>query len=102
MDGGQLNLTDIRCPSCGTNTLVLSGQSLVPQREIVENGVTTDVTLGEYADGAFNLQRIDCMNCNTQFIIKDHALFRLEQENHELRQKLAAHEGRPPDGGYVN
>ncbi len=57
---------------------------------------------GLYEDGAFDLQRIDCMNCNTQFIIKDHNLFQLELENNELKQKLAAKEGRPPEGGWVN
>lgn len=97
-----MNVTDIRCPNCGNNTLVLSGKSITSQREIVENGIVTDQTVGRFEDGAFDLEQIDCLNCNTQFIIKDHKLFQLEQENHELRQKLAAHEGKPPDGGYVN
>jgi uncharacterized protein YbaR (Trm112 family) len=103
VDSGQFDINNICCPSCHNNTLVLTGLALLPQREVMEEGIITEQTPGEYKDGSFDLQQIDCLNCNTKFIIRDHELFRMELEISALRKKLAVKEGHPPEGSdYVN
>ena len=89
IDGDKINEVDIRCPNCGNNTLVLTGQSQLPQKEILESGVVTMRIQGMYHEGSFDLQEIDCPTCRTKFIVKDHVLYRLEVENEELRKQLA-------------
>jgi DNA-directed RNA polymerase subunit RPC12/RpoP len=95
VDGDKINELDIRCPSCGNNTLVLTGQAQLPQREVMESGVITMRLHGLYEEGSFDLQEIDCPQCKTKFIIKDHNLYKLEQENEELRKQLASRGGKP-------
>jgi len=97
VDADKINELDIRCPNCGNNTLVLTGQTQIPQREIMESGVVTLQLQGLFEEGSFDLQEIDCPQCKTKFIIKDHVLYRLEAENEELRKQLAIRGGKPLD-----
>lgn len=102
IDGGTLDVMNIVCPGCGKNTLVLSGQATIPQKEIMENGEITDRLPGLYEDGAFDLQQIDCMSCNTQYLIKDHRLFILEKEVEALRKWVEQHKGKQPKEEHTN
>ena len=94
IDGDTLNVLDLRCPGCKNNTLVLSGQAMLPQKEIMEAGKIVDQIVGDYEDGAFDLERIDCLSCNTQYIIKDRKILSLETENANLKQRLNDAEGK--------
>jgi DNA-directed RNA polymerase subunit RPC12/RpoP len=96
VDGDRINSLDIRCPSCGNNTLVLTGQAQIPQREFMEAGIVTMQLQGLYEEGSFDLQEIDCPQCETKFIIKDHMLYRLEVENDKLRKQLARQKATEP------
>ena len=95
VDGDKIDGVDIRCPSCGNNTLVLTGQAQLPQREFMESGIITMRLQGLYEDGSFDLQEIDCPQCKTKFLIKDHEQYRLEREIEELRKQLAIRKGKP-------
>ena len=103
VDGDKINELDIRCPSCSNNTLlVLTGQAQLLQREIMESGIVTFQIQGLQEEGSFDLQEIDCPQCKTKFIIKDHVLYKLEIENEELRKQLASRRGKPLDTEKVH
>jgi ribosomal protein S27E len=95
VDENILNIQDIRCPNCKNNTLVLSGYEKIPQKEIMEAGIITSQLPGSYEDGAFDLEKIDCLSCNTEFIIKDHTMYQLEKENLELKKLLSVKDNKP-------
>jgi hypothetical protein len=87
VDSNILDPNNIKCPKCKSDTLLLVGQSQVPQRNIMENGIITKEMPGEYEDGSFDLEEINCLTCNTKFIVHSHDLFRLEKENLELARR---------------
>ncbi len=94
IDCDVLNVQDIRCPNCKNNTLVLSGHEKIPQKEIMEEGIITSQLPGSYEDGSFDLEKIDCLSCNTEFIVKDHVMYQLEKENLELKRILSVKENK--------
>jgi hypothetical protein len=84
-----LDPMDMRCPTCHTNTLVLSGQAQLAQREVMENGVVVSrVLTNPSANGTFDVTRLDCVNCSTTFHIRNAEVFRLEAENLELKSRI--------------
>jgi hypothetical protein len=87
LDASLLNPADLRCPRCKGNTLVLTGQAQIPQREIMENGVMTHHTSNAEAGGSFDVERIDCLPCNVTFMVRDPKLFQLERENLNLKHE---------------
>jgi transposase-like protein len=106
IDGSLLDPADIRCPQCKKNTIVCSGQSQIASREVWEEGVVTSQTSDATSGGAFDIQRIDCLNCNKTFLLRNPELFQLERENLKLKQKvtdlqreLIERGGAPPAAG---
>jgi hypothetical protein len=93
ISSNSFNPCDFKCPRCQQKTMILKGKSELPQREFMENGVVTESQIGDYLEGSFNIETIDCLTCNVQFIIKDHELYELELENAALKKKLEAKKG---------
>ena len=87
VDGARLDPADIRCPQCKKNTIVCSGQSQVPSREIWEDGVVVSQE-NDATRSSFDIERIDCLNCNKTFILRNPELFQLERENLGLKRQI--------------
>jgi hypothetical protein len=88
IDASILDPQDIRCPRCKGNTLVLTGQAQVPQREIMEAGEITDRQVNLDAGGTFEVERIDCLPCNVTYLLREPKLFQLERENLDLKHQV--------------
>ena len=114
IDGADLNPADLRCPKCKGNTLVLSGQAQVPQREIWENGVVVAMHSTPEQGGSFDIERMDCVPCQRTYFVRNPRVFELERENLDLqnqnnllRQELVERGGNPGGDqgaglGYIN
>lgn len=87
IDASILDPNDLRCPRCQGNTLVLSGQAQMPQREVMEKGtITAQIPTTE--GGSFNVEQIDCLPCNVRFEVREPKLFQLERENLNLKDEI--------------
>lgn len=89
VDASIFDPSDLRCPKCNGNTLVLTGQAQLPQREIRENGETVDRQTRPENEGSFDIDRIDCLPCNNTYLLRSPKLYLLEAENLSLKYKVA-------------
>jgi hypothetical protein len=85
LDAAELNISDLRCPHCQGNTLVLTGYDQVSMRQIRENGEVVNTAIDQEGNGMFDVQRMDCVPCATTYLIRNPELFRLERENLHLK-----------------
>lgn len=102
IDASTLNPGELRCPRCKGDTLVLSGQAQIEQREIMEHGVITDRQPNTKDAGSFDVTRIDCVPCTKTFHLRSPKLFALERENSDLKfqvGELMRKVGEVPEGG---
>lgn len=88
IDASRFDPQDIRCPRCQGNTLILSGQAQLPQREVMVDGVVTDRINNPEAGGSFDVERIDCLPCTITYLLREPKLFILERENLELKHQV--------------
>ena len=95
----DINREDVRCPrdGCGSNTLMLYGNSQVTRVETLEDGKITNVKLDE-SSHAFELEVIECLVCGTRWHIKTREVMELERRNESLRQLVIQATGKDPYG----
>ena len=88
LDASVVDPSDIRCPRCRGNTLVLTGLAQMPQQGIMEGGVIVERLSNPEAGGTFDIERIDCVSCTITYLIRAPKLFQLERENLKLTHKV--------------
>lgn len=78
INAGDLDLQHIFCPECENDSnLRLIGYAMVPREETISGEYMTVETDKDKA--AFDLRRLDCLDCKTSFIIVDKHLFESQQ-----------------------
>jgi hypothetical protein len=88
IDSTSINLADVRCPKCNNNTLLLDGTIRYSESRILENGQISFATSSPPENEIFEIEVLGCMSCGIEYILKQHELFILEQDNAVLRTKL--------------
>lgn len=95
----NINAENLRCPreTCRSATLILHGTAQILRTEVLENGQVTDVRLDE-ASHAFEVDVIECLQCNTRWHVKTREIAELERRNEILRQIVIQETGDDPYG----